>query len=317
MARRGGGLLTALAVVLSVAVLAVGAGLLYLVVTGGAPGGQGAPRQEAGLERKGFSEYDWDELAQVAQMIAEAPSDEEGRAVADEWGVHVGDARPLPLADGTQAQLVVVGIRHDRRADGSGVAGLTLMTSPIARRAVNPTDTNAGGWETSDLRAWLASDGAALLPDDLASNLVEVTKLTNNTGATSDAASVTQTADALWLFSLTEVCGPVDLFATEYGDEVRARTYYIDYTAYDELLSQEGSQYEYFADAGVTDLADASGTLALTYGGSACAWWYRSPYPLTFDMGDEYFFYQVMDSGYPVTLGYASQPAGVVAGLCL
>ena len=317
MARRGGGLLAALAVVLSVAVLAIGAGLLYLVVTGGAPGAPLAQQQAAGLEHKSFSEYDWDELAQVAQMIAEAPSDEEGRAVADEWGVHVGDARPLALTDGNQAQLVVVGIRHDERADGSGVAGLTLMASPIARRPVNPSDTNEGGWEASELRAWLASDGRELLPERLADNLVEVTKLTNNVGVTSDAAAVTETSDALWAFSLTEVCGPVDLFATEYGDEVRARTYYQDYTLYDTLLSQEGAQYEYFADAGVSDQADGSGVLAQSYGSSPCAWWYRSAYPYTFNVGDAYFFYQVMDSGYPSTIGYASQSAGVVVGLCL
>lgn len=316
MARRGGGCLTALAVVLSVAVLAVGAGLLYLVVTGGVPGGQ-AEQRAAGLERKSFSEYDWDELAQVAQMIAEAPSDEEGRTVADEWGVHVGDARPLALNDGTQAQLVVVGIRHDQRSDGSGVAGLTLMTSPIAKRPVNSTDTNTGGWEASELRAWLASDGAALLPEDLVSHVAEVTKRTNNVGVTSDVASVTETADRLWAFSLTEVCGPVDLFATEYGDEVRARTYYQDYTLYDKVLSQEGEQYEYFAQAGVTDHADPSGTLVQPLGGSATSWWYRSAYPYTFGVGDEYFFYQVMDSGYPSTVGYASQAAGVVVGLCL
>ena len=319
MARRGGGCLTAVAVVLSVAVLAIGAGLLYLVVSGNVPGAQDAPaaERESALEHKDFEDYSWDELAEVADLIAQAPSDEEGRAVADEWGVHVGDERPLELSDGIQARLVVVGIRHDARADGTGVAGLTLLASPIALQPMNASDTNAGGWEASALRAWLATDGRDLLPEDLSSHLVEVTKMTNNVGVTSDAASVTATADALWPFSLAEVCGPVDLFATEYGAEVRARTYYQDYTVYDTLLTQEGTQYEYFAEAGVTDLADASGVLAQRYGGAAAAWWYRSSYPYTFGAGDEYFFYQVMESGYPSTVGYASQPVGVVVGMCL
>lgn len=316
MTRRGGGCLTAVAVVLSIAVLALGAGLLYLVVTGGAPGAPGAA-QEAPLEHKSFAEYSWDELAQVADLIAEAPSDEEGRAVADEWGVHVGDARPLPLADGVQAQLVVVGIRHDTRSDGSGVAGLTMMTSPVALRPMNDTDTNQGGWEASALRSWVATEGRSLLPEELSDHLVEVAKLTNNIGVTTATSDVTQTSDALWLFSLTEVCGPVDLFATEYGADIRARTYYDDYTVYDDVLSAEGTQYEYFAQAGVTDQDDASGILALGYAGSAASWWYRSPYPYTFGYEDEYFFYQVMPSGFPSTIGYASQEAGVTLGLCL
>lgn len=317
MSRHGGGCLAAVAVTLSLLVLALGAGLLCLVVTGGVPGAQTAASQHEELEPKQFSEYSWDELAQVADLIAQAPSDEEGRSVAEAWHIHVGDSRPLPLSDGVQAQLIVVGIRHDQRADGSGVAGLTLMTSPVALRPMNDEDTNEGGWEKSELRSWLATDGLALLPEDLSGNLVEVTKLTNNSGVTKETSDVTETSDTLWLFSLTEVCGPVDLFATEYGDEVRARTYYEDYTVYDDVLSAEGTQYEYFADAGITDLADASGTLALGYSGSDVSWWYRSPYPYTFGYDDEYFFYQVMPSGYPSTLGYASQEAGVVLGLCL
>lgn len=317
MSRRGGAL-TVFAVLLSLCVFAVGALALYHVMTSTPTTGE-SPTRESALEPKSFSEYDWTELSKVAGMIAEAPTDEEGERLADEWGVHVGDTRPLPLADGRQASLTVVGIRCDQRSDGEGLAGITLMTSPISSQPMNDSATNAGGWEASSLREWLSVDGAALLPADLAQSAVSVLKSTNNVGVSEDVASVFQTSDRLWLFSLSEVCGPVDLFATEYGDAVRDRTYYIDYTVYDEVLSAEGSQYPYFASAGVSCSSDPSGALAMKLGGSTTGWWYRSPYPaaLQTDGGDTPYFYQVMESGYPSTVGQTDQPSGVVVGLCL
>ena len=315
MSGRRGGWLTALAVALGVIVCALGAALLYLVLTAqpAAPAGEG---QDA-LERKSFSEYSWSELAEVAQLVASAGSDDEGRAVAQDYGVSVGDVRAVPLSDGRQATLTVVGIRADERADGSGPCGLTLMLSPIAVEPMNASDTNAGGWEGSELRAWLSGEGAALLPEELAGAAVSVRKKTNNVGVTSDAAAVTETADALWLFSASEVCGELSWFTDEYGSVPNAHTGYVDFSAYDALLSQEGEQYEYFASRGVTGSSDPEGALAQDFGGSPVAWWYRTAYPYTFTGEDESYFYQVMSSGYPSSVGLAGEPAGVVVGLCL
>ena len=311
--RKAGGALTALALVLSALLAVIGAGALYLVLTS-QPGPEApAPAQDA-LRPKTFQEYGWDELAEVARTIAAADDPE---AVAAEWGIEVGDVRPLALTDGRQASLTVVGIACDERADGEGRAGLTLMTSPVAAQPMNDSDTVEGGWEGSALRAWLAGDGRALLPAELADAVVPVVKSTNNVGKTDDPASVTQTSETLWPFSVREVCGEVSLFVDEYGEEIRGRTDYIDYSLYDDLLNLEGEQYPYFAEAGVTCSADPSGTLAQTYGGAPSAWWYRSPYPYAFIGEEGAFFYQVMESGYPSTLGYASAPAGVVVGLCL
>lgn len=317
VARRGGGCLTAAAVALSIAVVALGAALVYLVSTGGTPERSDGDLRREELVAKSFQDYTWDELAQVAELVADAPTDEEGRAVAAEYGVSVGDVRALPLEDGRSASLTVVGIRHDDRADGAGKAGLTLMASPIAVLPINASGTSAGGWEASELRAWLAGEGSDLLPNELADALVPVTKLTNNVGVTADAASVTQTADALWLFSASEVCGPLDWFVREYGAEPSAYTGYVDFGAYDALLSAEGEQYEYFRDAGVSAASDPRGVLELTYGDAGVAWWYRTAYPYSFTGQDASYFYQVMASGYPGTTGLASEPAGVAVGLCL
>lgn len=318
MAERRSRGLTWVALALSLVVCVAGGALLWLVLTSGGVGrAEAVEPVEQKLEPKSFDEYSWEELAEVARLVADADSDAQGRATAEKYNVAVGDTRALPLDDGRAAALTVVGIRADRRSDGAGVAGLTLMASPIAPRPMNDEPSSVGGWEASDLRAWLADEGLELLPDELADAVVAVEKRTNNVGVTADAASVTKTSDRLWLFSASEVCGAPGWFVAEYGEEPNPYTGYVDFTAYDALLADEGAQYAYFRDAGVTGSSGSSGVLELTYGGAATTWWYRTAYPYSFTGEDASYFYQVMASGYPSTTGLASEPAGVVVGLCL
>lgn len=319
MARRGSGCLTALALVLSIAFVALAATLFMLVANGGGPG---SPEDEGSPERVAagsFDEYSWQELSDIAGLIAAAPSDEEGRAVASQHGIEVGDTRTLTLGDASVVELRVVGIRADERADGGGVAGLTLMTSPIAVRPFSD-EKNEGGWESSDLRSWLAGEGASLLPDELVSRVVPVLKVTDNAavryGDSGAVEALTTTADALWVPSVSEVCGEVDWFAREYGTAPSASSEYVDFRPYDEALSAQGEQYEYFSDAGV-DGSDTSGALVMAYGGTACNWWYRTSYPYALEGWEQRMVYQVMSSGYPGMTSGPSEQAGVVVGLCL
>lgn len=113
MARRGSGCLTALALLLSIAFVALAATLFMLVANGGGPG---SPEDEGSPERVAagsFDEYSWQELSDIAGLIAAAPSDEEGRAVASQHGIEVGDTRTLTLGDASVVELRVVGIRAD------------------------------------------------------------------------------------------------------------------------------------------------------------------------------------------------------------
>lgn len=319
MARRGSGCLTALALLLSIAFVALAATLFMLVANGGGPG---SPEDEGSPERVAagsFDEYSWQELSDIAGLIAAAPSDEEGRAVASQHGIEVGDTRTLTLGDASVVELRVVGIRADERADGGGVAGLTLMTSPIAVRPFSD-EKNEGGWESSDLRSWLAGEGASLLPDELVSRVVPVLKVTDNAavryGDSGAVEALTTTADALWVPSVSEVCGEVDWFAREYGTTPSASSEYVDFRPYDEALSAQGEQYEYFSGAGV-DGSGTSGALVMAYGGTACNWWYRTSYPYALEGWEQRMVYQVMSSGYPGMTSGPSEQAGVVVGLCL
>lgn len=286
--------------------------------------GEGSEPVEAALVPKQFSEYTWGEIAQVSGLISAAGSFEEARAVAAEYNILTAEGtitdavHELVLADGTRCTARVVGVLADDLADGSGKAGLTLMAGPIASRSMNDADANVGGWEASNLRSWLASDGLALLPGEVSSSVKTVLKTTNNTGTSYEpVAGLTQTADALWVPSGSELYGTLTWFAQEYGDEPIANTGYLDMAPYDEAISSEGAQYQYFAERGLADREDPSGVLASAFGQLSGGFWTRSAYPVRIFETDEGMFYQVLSSGYPSTVLQASQANNVVVGFCI
>ena len=132
----------------------------------------------------------------------------------------------MKLTNGRTLQYRIVGINHDDLADGSGKAGLTfLATSTGIQSRMNATDTNAGGWENSELRQKMNSGEIwNLMPGDFQSMVKSVTKMTDNKGGGS-AGTPSATTDKVFLLSSTEV----------YGD-----------------LQSDGTQYEYYQSKGVT-----------------------------------------------------------------
>ena len=310
--------------VASLLIVAAGAGAVWLVLSGTRlPFLAWAPEEpdelaatdDAPVEPRGLADYTWDELSQISAEIAAAPSDEEGRKIARSYGL-VGqdgsltdDEVQLELADGTVVSAQLIGIRHDERTDGAGKAGLTFMTSQaIAERPMNSNGDNAGGWEASELRAWLNGDALELLPADLREHLVSVEKRTNNAGGARDASAVSATSDALWLPSAREVCGDINWFAHEYGEE---------YAYLDEVANAEGEQYERFRSAGVGPASDPEGVLVRTYQGTRCPWSYRTPFFFVYQNLDGRYFYNVLATGYPYGYATPDTPQGVVVGFCI
>ena len=167
------------------------------------------------------------------------------------WSVKLANGKPLTYR--------IIGIEHDDLADGSGKAGLTfLTTSTTISSRVNATDTNAGGWEQSELRQKMNSGEIwNLMPSDFQSKVKSVRKLTNNAGGTDRNATVTATSDRLFLLSYSEIV-PTSHWASSYP-----------------WSSSEGTQYEAF-----------KGKVTNNYSGNACLqiggyWWERSVYPNT------------------------------------
>ncbi len=138
----------------------------------------------------------------------------------------------MQLTNGKTLEYRIIGIIHDDLADGSGKAGLTFfaISSGIDSR-MNATDTNAGGWEASELRAKMNSGEIwNLMPSEFQSKVKSVTKFTNNVGggkANRDAA-VTATSDKLFLLSYSEIVS-TSYWASDYS-----------------WTSSEGTQYEAF-----------------------------------------------------------------------
>lgn len=264
-----------------------------------------------------FGDRSWSDIADTANKIAAATDAEGALAVARAQGL-LTDADELrddltkhvKLTDGTEADVQVVGFYHDDRSDGRGKAGLTFaFTEPIAAHAMSDEVMADGGWESCDLRGWLATSGLALLPDELARHVLAVDKVTNNEGAAHDASSLTKTADALWLFSILELGGerPRAHFGTGY-------TYLAD------IINGEGAQYRlWFQQFVSTNTTNEE--LERTYDGKPCYWWTRSPSPDVSEEERTVYFNRVGPNGdpfhYAETASSTDGPNTVLPGFCV
>lgn len=265
-----------------------------------AAGDQGG---EAATVKSAVEAYTWDELAQISDEIGAAGDEAAAIEVAKKYNL----CTPEGKLDGTQVKLVtltnnmtvpvqIVGFAHDDKTAG-GKAGITFMFGDaIAEAPMNQTDTNAGGWEASQMRAYLNGDGMALLPEDLKKVVAPVDKLTNNVGETQDVSAVTTTSDSLWLLSAAELCGSIDWYSDP---------------SYNAVLNAEGFEYQLFRDMAV-DSSNANDILVKNYQNSPNFWWERSPGP-----GGSGGFQGVGSGGHPGDIGRAGYSRGVVPGFCL
>ena len=216
--------------------------------------------------------YTWEEIALISRKIQETSSIENALEIALTY--HLVDSnhslqnentKTVRLSDGTKAQVQIVGFKADTLIDEGFPAGITFMfRTPIAVRPVNDSAAT-GGWEQSSLREWLAGEGMATLPNPLHHQIRSVRKLTNNTGATKEAASITVTDDKLWLPSMSELCG-----------YQAPETFAEGFEYLSALYSGEGDQYQLYREQGVSGLT-ANNTMIRTVDGKKICYWERTP----------------------------------------
>lgn len=258
------------------------------------------PADDVPQVRAATADYSWEELSQISRLISSAGSDAEGIEVARRYHLCTEDGRldgtqtkSLTLSDGMTVTMQVAGFNHDQRADGSGPAGITLVSrGTVASRAMNEGDETAGGWRDSDLRAWMNGELASLLPHEVSSVIAVVNKPTNVVGETADASSVVMTQDTLWTLSYSEIGGHMST----------------DDSAHDAVFNAEGEQYKLFSDLGTS--WDA-GNQHLQIAGVEY-WWERSPDPL-----DGRYFMCVGPDGTPWYARVPSEVQGVVMCFCV
>lgn len=119
------------------------------------------------------------------------------------------EAAVTKLTNGRTLEYRTVDINHDELANGSGKAGLTFeaTNAGLDAQRMNATDTNAGGWEKSELRTRLnIGDLWSLLSTELQSKAKPVTKTTDNVGGNWGGAP-SATTDKVFMLSATEVYG--------------------------------------------------------------------------------------------------------------
>lgn len=161
----------------------------------------------------------------------------------------VGDRKEITL-DGTVGHLTlsnfttcafIIGFNHNASVEGSGrihfQLGKTALSggtdiafcdssysssvSATGYFSMNSSDTNSGGWESSQMRNNICGTSLssysgtiiAVIPAALRVVLKSVTKYTNNTGRSTVASAVTATTDYFFLLSEYEVFG-----TTTYGN---------------------------------------------------------------------------------------------------
>ena len=247
--------------------------------------------------RSAVEEYSWDELSQIAEMISSAASDSSGLEIAKKYNLCAADGRldgtqaKTLVADGVTVRMRIAGFRHDAKADGSGLAGITFISdTSVATREMNAG--SGADWGATTLRSWLNGDFVATLPEELQAKLVSVAKTTNSF---SSAGAQETTQDKVWVASYSELVGELDSSCDRYS------TY-----------QSEGTQYQLFSDMGISWHEPGE---ALIVQGDCANWWTRSPDPVNSGL----FIAPRNSDGYP---GYARNPAltgeiGVVPAFCL
>ena len=260
---------------------------------GGAPGGGSTGADSATVQAaiaKDAKDWTLDEQKAVAEDIAAkgeaSPAYAKAKAAMD-----AGTKFSVKLTNGKTLEYRIIGIDHDNLANGSGKAGLTfLTTSTTITSHMNAWDTNAGGWEKSELRTKMNSGEIwNLMPADFQSKVKAVSKLTNNVGGGSanKNAAVIATSDKLFLLSYSEIV-PTSHWASSHP-----------------WTSSEGTQYEAFKGK-VTN--NYSGNDCLKIGGY---WWERSA-----DPNDSGNFLSVYGYGDPSGNNFASNSCCVCPAWC-
>ena len=161
--------------------------------------------------------------------------------------------------------------------------------SNIGYFSMNSTDTNSGGWKSSQMRTAICGTSLsnysgtiiAVIPAALRAVLKSVTKYTDNTGNGSDAASnITATTDYFFLLSEFEVFGSIELANS---NEQNKQTQYAYYSA-------GNSKIKYKHDGTST----------------AAIWWLRSPFAVKYSHFTTVYKDGMADANLSVTsLGFA------------
>ena len=184
--------------------------------------------------------------------------------------------------------LQVVGFNHFRRADNNEFASVVFHMVGLmnAQHRMNASNTNDGGWATSEMRTWLNNTIFKALPQQWKS-MIRTVKVMSSIGKTK--ADISTSEDKLFLLSQAEV--GFNTTETPYVNEVDS--------------SAESRAFSVFTNNNARIRKYYNGT------GSAASWWLRSPVS-----SSSAYFMNVANFGASNGNG-ASGSNGVAFGFCI
>ena len=217
-----------------------------------------------------FAENDINTIVDVVNSVG----------VPETW--HVGDEAPLPLTDGTQTVIRIIGKAHDTDTDGAKTK-VTFACFGIASSMSDPnadSDDNETGWRDSYMRTVTVPATLEIFPECLKNAIRPVIK-TTSAGHKISICFVTY--DKLFLLSEVELTGTAA-----------------------QSFEGEGEQYEYFKNGNnIYNVGPNEQT----------GWvWLRSPHK---DSDYEYLQYRYLKSGSGVYRVQSSISASSYFGFCL
>ena len=200
--------------------------------------------------------------------------------------VSIGDQVTLSL-NGTNYAFDIIGFNHDTLTDSAaygeetatGKAGITFQMHDLFATfyAMNSSNTNNGGWKSSNMRASTMPLMKGYLPAAWQTAIKPVNKVSGTGGGSSSGTETV--SDSCFLLAEIEIFG-----STNYS------------------VSGEGTQYAYYK---------AGNSKVKNKGGSANSWWERSP---RYDGSDRFCR---VTSGASAGGTYASSSLGVAFGFCV
>lgn len=161
-------------------------------------------------------------------------------------------------------------------------------------RQMNPTNTNAGGWDSSAMRVWLNSTMWEKLPGTLRAMISSVNIMATSGGGTSDPTRMITSVDNLFLFSIREVFGDTS------------------YTVYSLEVNENGNPDYYSFPFFVNN---NKGGYRIKYAPDSTAaqwWWLRTPEP---SISNGFRF--VNSGGTSGNINANNNGGGVVFGFCI
>lgn len=212
--------------------------------------------------------YDWEELNKIAKAISNNYSTINNKTMEVSIEINninytlgVGDIAEVDY-NGETKQVRILGFNHDELEDKDNYggdntyAGISFeFVDSIINTSMNDTDTNLGGWKTTELRNTLNNTTTGVIASLSNKEYIKEVKK-NYIEVYNDESSVKQSIDYLYLLSCSEIWNN--------GREN---------VGYGYAITAEGKQYKFYENINADSNSNNS---SITKGEKG--WWLRSPF---------------------------------------